>query len=76
MTPRQNSQPTPPAVPAAFDSGLFLPLRTAVVLLTALVLGLVIGGLTALTGAHPATAAIAGLTAAGASTVALRTLIQ
>ncbi|MEV7796931.1 hypothetical protein AB0O68_33975 [Streptomyces sp. NPDC087512] len=76
MTPRQNSQPALPSVPAASDSGPFLPLRTAVVLLTALVLGLVIGGLTALTGVHPATAVIAGLAAAGASTTALRTLIQ
>ncbi|MFC7841858.1 hypothetical protein [Streptomyces sp. NPDC057382] len=68
MTRRQNSQ--------LADSGPFLPLHTAVVLLTALVLGLIIGGLTAITGAHPAAAVIAGLTAAGASTAALRTLIK
>ncbi|MDA5283696.1 hypothetical protein [Streptomyces sp. Isolate_45] len=72
MTTHQNNQPTPP--PA--DNGAFLPLRTAVVLLTALVLGLIVGGLTALTGTHPATAVIAGLTTAGAGTAALRTLIQ
>ncbi|MFI5548079.1 hypothetical protein ACIA6E_30360 [Streptomyces sp. NPDC051815] len=77
MTPRQNPQPAPPLqVPAASESELFLPLRTAVVLLAALVLGIVIGGLTAFTGVHPATAVIAGLTAAGAGTVALRALIQ
>lgn len=76
MTPRQNSQPGPSPVPAPSDPGPFLPLRTAVVLLSALVLGLVIGGLTALTGVHPATAVIAGLTTAGASTTVLRTLIQ
>ncbi|MGW2619601.1 hypothetical protein [Streptomyces sp. NPDC001500] len=75
MTPRHNSQPAPPPVPAS-DSGPFLPLHTAVVLLTAIVLGLVIGGLTALTGAHPAAAVIAGLTAVGTSTAALRTLIK
>ncbi|MER6678936.1 hypothetical protein [Streptomyces sp. NPDC000983] len=72
MTQRQNSQ----HAPAASDSEAFLSLHTAVVLLTALVLGLIIGGLTALTGVHPATAVIAGLTAAGASAAALRTLIK
>ncbi|MFI0999437.1 hypothetical protein ACIP10_30005 [Streptomyces galbus] len=68
MTHRQSRRPA--------DSGPFLPLRTAVVLLTALDFGLIIGGLTALTGAHPAAAVIAGLTTAGASTAALRTLIN
>ncbi|MCX4763909.1 hypothetical protein OG562_23685 [Streptomyces sp. NBC_01275] len=40
------------------QAGSFLSLHTTVVLLT----GLVIGGLTALTGVHPATAVIGGLT--------------
>ncbi|MEU8776497.1 hypothetical protein [Streptomyces sp. NPDC048606] len=72
MTTHQNSRPTPP--PA--DNQAFLPLRTAVVLLTALVLGLIVGALTALTGTHPATAVIAGLTTTGAATAALHTLIR
>lgn len=54
----------------------FLSLHTVVVLLTALDLGLVVGGLAALTGAAPAAAVLAGLTAAGASTPALRSLIR
>ncbi|MFJ4120083.1 hypothetical protein ACIP3U_01980 [[Kitasatospora] papulosa] len=54
----------------------FLSLHTAVVLLTALVIGLVMGSLTAFTGVSAAAAVIAGLTSAGASVPALRTLIR
>ncbi|MEU3670802.1 hypothetical protein [Streptomyces virginiae] len=54
----------------------FLSLHTTVVLLTALVIGLVIGGLTFLTGAPVAAAVIAGLTGTGASTPVLRSLIR
>ncbi|MGW1070954.1 hypothetical protein ACWD4F_41475 [Streptomyces aureus] len=66
-----NRGPQPPASPAPF-----LSLRTAVVLLTATVIGLVIGGLTVLTGAPIAAAVISGLTSAGASIPVLRTLID
>lgn len=71
QTPR--SAAPSPNEPAAQP---FLSLHTTVVLLTALVIGLVIGGLTALTGVPVATAVIAGLTSAGASTPVLRTLIR
>ncbi|MGW0829599.1 hypothetical protein [Streptomyces prunicolor] len=54
----------------------FLSLHTAVVLLTALITGLVIGGLTALTDVPAAAAVIAGLTSAGSSIPVLRTLIR
>ncbi|MFD9195641.1 hypothetical protein ACFWCA_46490 [Streptomyces phaeochromogenes] len=53
-----------------------MPLHTAVVLLAAAVIGLVIAALTVLSGTHPATAALAGMTAAGASITVLRTLIR
>ncbi|MCQ4207481.1 MULTISPECIES: hypothetical protein [Streptomyces] len=53
----------------------FLPLHTAVVLLTAAVMGLVIGCLTVHTGAPVAAAVIAGLSSAGAAVPVLRTLI-
>jgi hypothetical protein len=75
MTTTQNSQSAasssndPPAQP-------FLPLHTTVVLLTALIIGLVIGTLTVFTGVAAAGAIIAGLTSAGASVPILRTLIQ
>ncbi|MEU0650149.1 hypothetical protein [Streptomyces umbrinus] len=54
----------------------FLSLHTAVVLLAAAVTGLVFGALTVVSGAHPGTAAVTGLTAAGASISVLRTLIR
>ncbi|PWS47651.1 hypothetical protein DLE01_30080 [Streptomyces sp. FT05W] len=73
MTASHGQPPPDPDAPAPEP---FISLHTTVVLLTALVIGLVIGGLTALTGVHPATAVIAGLTAAGASTAVLRTLIR
>ncbi|MFE9775822.1 hypothetical protein ACFYOV_30025 [Streptomyces sp. NPDC005931] len=53
----------------------FLSLHTTVVLLTALVIGLVAGGLAALTGAPVAAAVLTGLTAAGSAVPALRSLI-
>ncbi|MGW0085325.1 hypothetical protein [Streptomyces sp. NPDC003393] len=53
----------------------FLSLHTAVVLLAAAVLGMVIGSLTVLTGAPIAAAALAGLSGAGGSIPVLRTLI-
>jgi ABC-type antimicrobial peptide transport system permease subunit len=54
----------------------FLSLHTTVVLLMALVIGLVMGCLTAFTGVSAAAAVIAGLTSAGASVPVLRTLIR
>lgn len=78
MTTSQNSQP--PAQPSANRptpvQEVFLPLHTAVVLLTAVVIGLVIGGLAALAGAPLAAAVVAGMTSAGGSVPALRGLIR
>jgi ABC-type antimicrobial peptide transport system permease subunit len=71
MTTPQNPEPG-----ESPDTAPFLSLHTAVVLLTALVIGLVIGALTALTGAPAASAVIAGLTATGISTPVLRSLIR
>ncbi|MFG2306722.1 hypothetical protein [Actinacidiphila glaucinigra] len=58
------------------DTQPFLTLHTTVVLLTALVIGLVIGGLTILTGVPVAAAVIAGLTSTGASIPVLRNLVR
>ncbi|AIR98450.1 hypothetical protein [Streptomyces glaucescens] len=68
----------PPARPGRSDSATeppFLSLHTTVVLLTALVLGLIVGGLAALTHVPPAGAVLAGLTAAGSTVPVLRSLI-
>ncbi|UPZ26687.1 hypothetical protein MUK60_01990 [Streptomyces sp. LRE541] len=65
-----------PAPASAPGTEPFVSLHTAVVLLAAVVIGLVIATLTVLSGAHPATAAITGLTAAGAGTGVLRNLIR
>ncbi|WP_445283697.1 hypothetical protein [Streptomyces sp. DSM 118148] len=53
----------------------FLTIHTAVVLLIAVVIGMVVGGLTFLSGGAVAAAVLAGLTAAGVSIPVLRTLI-
>ncbi|MER6539557.1 hypothetical protein ABT215_38415 [Streptomyces sp900105755] len=53
----------------------FLTIHTAVVLLIAVVIGLVVGGLTFLSGGAVAAAVLAGLTAAGVSVPVLRSLI-
>ncbi|MEV7691354.1 hypothetical protein [Streptomyces bungoensis] len=53
----------------------FLTIHTAVVLLIAVVIGLVVGGLTFLSGGAVAAAVLAGLTAVGVSVPVLRTLI-
>ncbi|MFH9554609.1 hypothetical protein ACIBAH_32875 [Streptomyces sp. NPDC051445] len=50
-------------------------MHTTVVLLTALVIGLVVGGLSVLSGAPVATAVLMGLTAAGSAVPVLRSLI-
>ncbi|MCZ0991774.1 hypothetical protein [Streptomyces diastatochromogenes] len=63
-----SSAPPPP-------SGPFLSLHTALVLLTAAVIGLVVAGLTFLTGTSAAGAVLTGLISAGGSVPVLRTLI-
>ncbi|TDU67964.1 hypothetical protein EDD91_8026 [Streptomyces sp. KS 21] len=74
------TQMTPPSMPPTRGGSgpepPFLSLHTAVVLLTALVIGLVVGGLTIQTGASVAVAVLAGLTATGSSVPVLRSLIN
>lgn len=68
----------PPAGPCPGSSPPeppFLSLHTTVVLLTAVVIGLVAGCLTVLTGAPVAGAVLAGLTASGSAMPVLRSLI-
>ncbi|WP_331725965.1 hypothetical protein [Streptomyces sp. NBC_01012] len=69
MTPAQPDATGPETQPP------FLSLHTTVVLLTAFVLGLVVGGLTVLTGIHVAGAALAGLSTTGSAVPVLRPLI-
>ncbi|WP_055697651.1 hypothetical protein [Streptomyces silaceus] len=57
------------------SSGPFLTVHSAVVLLMAVVIGLVVGGLTFLSGATAAGAVLAGLTAGAVSVPTLRGLI-
>ncbi|MFD7554626.1 MULTISPECIES: hypothetical protein [unclassified Streptomyces] len=54
----------------------FLSLHTAVILLTAVMIGIVLGALTLLSGAPAPGAIAAGLTSAGGSVPALRSLIR
>ncbi|MFF9278921.1 hypothetical protein [Streptomyces griseosporeus] len=61
--------PPPPEPP-------FLSMHTAVVLLTAVVIGLIIGGLTFLSDFSAPRAALAGLGASGLSVPMLRSLIR
>ncbi|MBJ6613931.1 hypothetical protein H4M20_34505 [Streptomyces sp. I4(2020)] len=65
------SSPPPPQGP-----GPFISMHTAVVLLTAIVIGLIVGGLTFLTQHSAPGAVLAGLAAAGLSAPALRSLIN
>jgi hypothetical protein len=62
-------------VPTPRGPAPFLTIHTAVVLLIAVVIGLVVGGLTFLSGGAVAAAVLAGLTAAGVSVPVLRSLI-
>ncbi|MDW4903215.1 hypothetical protein RB625_32910 [Streptomyces californicus] len=62
-------------VPTPQGPAPFLTIHTAVVLLIAVVIGLVVGGLTFLSGGAVAAAVLAGLTAAGFSVPVLRSLI-
>ncbi|MGW3980135.1 hypothetical protein [Streptomyces mirabilis] len=68
----------PPAAPTPNGSAPeppFLSLHTTVVILTALVIGLVVGVLTVLAGVPVAGSVLAGLTATGSSVPILRSLI-
>ncbi|MFJ2828534.1 hypothetical protein ACIPC1_13300 [Streptomyces sp. NPDC087263] len=65
-----SSAPTPPGEPAPF-----LTLHAALVLLTAAVIGLFIGGLTFLGGASVAGSVLAGMVGGGGSVPVLRSLI-
>lgn len=62
-------------VPTPQGPAPFLTIHTAVVLLIAVVIGLVVGGLTFLSGGAVAAVVLAGLTAAGISIPVLRSLI-
>ncbi|MCM1943501.1 hypothetical protein NC239_35475 [Streptomyces sp. G3] len=62
-------------VPTPQGPAPFLTIHTAVVLLIAVVIGLIVGGLTFLSGGAVAAAVLAGLTAAGVSIPVLRSLI-
>ncbi|MEU9875041.1 hypothetical protein [Streptomyces phaeochromogenes] len=53
-----------------------MTVRTALILLTSVVIGVVAGGLTLLCGTQPAGAVLAGLTSVGASVPVLHALIQ
>ncbi|MEU6680297.1 hypothetical protein [Streptomyces sp. NPDC046925] len=71
MTEPQNPQQSGPSGPEPF-----LSLHTAVVLLAAVVIGLVLGGLTWLTQVSAAAAVLAGLAGAGVSIPVLHSLIR
>lgn len=58
------------------EPGPFLTMHTALVLLAAAFIGLVVGGLTFLSGGPVASALLAGLTGTGASVPVLRSLIR
>ncbi|MFJ4895942.1 hypothetical protein ACIP5U_39065 [Streptomyces sp. NPDC088788] len=78
MTNASDPQPSPPPAPHEPQGPhvTHLPLHTTVVLLTAAVIGLVIGALTALTGVPVAAAVIAGLASSGSSIPVLRSFVQ
>ncbi|MFE6486759.1 hypothetical protein ACFVGN_28010 [Streptomyces sp. NPDC057757] len=67
--------PMPPNPPEPSPPGPFLTQHTAIILLTAAVIGLVVSGLTFLNGTPPAGAVLAGLLSTGGSVPVLRTLI-
>lgn len=67
--------PAPLTPPEPSGPGPFMTQHTAIILLAAVVIGLVIGGLTFLSGTPVAGAILAGLVSAGGSVPVLRTLI-
>lgn len=68
---------TPPQPPADPDPGAgpLLSQRAVLILLAAVVIGGVVGALTLLSRAHPATSVLAGLTATGVCIIGLHKLI-
>ncbi|MEU4584462.1 hypothetical protein AB0F92_20565 [Kitasatospora aureofaciens] len=68
------SSPTP-TLPPQPDPAPFLTVRTAIILLMAAFIGLIVGGLTFLSGGPAAGAVLAGLTGAGASVLGLQKLV-
>lgn len=67
--------PTPPNAPEPAGPTPFLTQHTALVLLAAIVIGLVVGALAFLNGTPPPGAILAGLLSVGASIPVLRVLI-
>ncbi|MDH6222751.1 ABC-type antimicrobial peptide transport system permease subunit [Streptomyces pseudovenezuelae] len=72
---RQSVNPSTPGEPSPVSQS-FLSLHSAVVLLAALLIGIIIGGLTVLTKVPVAAAVIAGMASAGSSVPVLRNLIR
>nr|WP_252981053.1 hypothetical protein [Streptomyces chartreusis] len=68
--------PEQPIRPENCPPGPFITQHTALVLLTALVIGLIVAGLTFLNGTPTAGAVLAGALSAGGSVPVLRTLIR
>ncbi|MGI5405305.1 hypothetical protein ACQEV9_00800 [Streptomyces chartreusis] len=68
--------PEQPIRPENSPPGPFITQHTALILLTALVIGLVVAGLTFLNGTPTAGAVLAGSLSAGGSVPVLRTLIR
>lgn len=66
----RSTRPLPP------EPGPFMTLHTAVVLLTAVIIGLVVGGLSYLSGTPLAGAVLAGLLSTGGSVPVLHHLIR
>lgn len=64
-----------PTPPTPSEPGPFMSLHTALVLLIAVVIGLIVGGLSFLSGTSAAGAVLAGLISTGGSVPVLRTLI-
>ncbi|MEU5251674.1 hypothetical protein [Streptomyces longwoodensis] len=73
--PNRSPGASGPCEPEPCTAGPFLPLHTALVLLTAIVIGLIVAVLTFLSGTSAAGAALAGLLSTGAGIPVLRTLI-
>ncbi|MFE4452697.1 hypothetical protein [Streptomyces sp. NPDC056796] len=78
MDTEPHVQPPTPSATGGTAQGqeTFVSLHTAVVLLAAVLIGLVVGGLTVLSRAPVAAAVIAGVSSAGGSIPVLRTLIR
>lgn len=68
--------PRPPIRPEPVQQGPFVTQHTAIILLAAFVIGLVVGGLTFLSGNPVASAVLAGLLSSGGSVPVLRNLIS